>query len=68
MSATPAVDEGGATWIDVRYGPLVPQGDYHIGAVSTAIGGATIDLPAIDFDGEARVSPGDIGADEYVAP
>ena len=26
----PALDEGGATWIDVRFGPITPMGDYTI--------------------------------------
>jgi FtsP/CotA-like multicopper oxidase with cupredoxin domain len=29
MLALPALDEGGATWIDVRWGPLTPMGDYN---------------------------------------
>jgi hypothetical protein len=28
MLAVPALDEGGATWIEVRYGPLQLMGDY----------------------------------------
>ena len=26
----PALDEGGATWIDVRFGPITSIGDYTI--------------------------------------
>jgi len=77
MMALPALDEGGAAWIDVRYGPLTqtwPVGsapwDYHIGAPSSAIdAGTPADAPDMDYDDDLRpLGVGfDIGADE-VAP
>lgn len=46
------------------------EGDYHITAVSPAINGGRgsflgISAPSNDYDGDARVPPPDIGADEY---
>jgi hypothetical protein len=77
MLALPAVDEGGATWIDVRYGPLTqtwPAGgthwDYHISDTSSAIdSGRPNGAPRIDFDKQPRPmgSGFDIGADEFVS-
>ncbi|HEY0721272.1 MAG TPA: choice-of-anchor Q domain-containing protein [Gammaproteobacteria bacterium] len=74
MSAQPAFDEGG-NFIDVRFGPLTPGGNYHLNAGSPAIdaGDSTIidkfiEL-TVDYDGAPRpqgTAP-DIGADE-VAP
>jgi large repetitive protein len=64
-----AFDEGG-NFIDVRYGPLVPQGNYHIGSTSPAINlgalasGALV-LPSLDIDGQTRVGRPDAGADEF---
>jgi hypothetical protein len=54
IAANPAVDEAGAAWIDVRFGPLAVQGDYHVGAASTAIGLNTGNTPADDIDGDPR--------------
>ncbi|PHS17138.1 MAG: hypothetical protein COA86_10815 [Kangiella sp.] len=72
--ALPALDEGGATWIDLRYGPLTTVGlngvsewDYHIEAPSSAIDSGTSNrAPATDFDNQPRPSGTgfDIGADE----
>jgi len=74
MTAQAALDEGGATWIDVRYGPITSTGpngtsdwDYHIAAPSSAIdSGSSNRAPATDFDNQARPSGAgfDIGADE----
>jgi len=76
MSALPALDEGGAAWVDVRYGPLTsswPAGsapwDYHIAAPSSAIdAGRPAQAPSSDYDGDLRPagSQFDIGADELV--
>ncbi len=76
MSALPAVDEGGATWIDVRYGPLTQSWsigstpwDYHITATSSAVdAGSRSGAPRYDFDNGDRPSGAayDIGADEFV--
>ena len=64
-------DEGG-NFIDVRYGPLTPAGDYHIG------GGPAVDAAndnmlnffnrlATDIDAEPRPAFNiDIGADEIL--
>ena len=70
MYALPALDEGGNAWIEVRFGPLVPMGDYHIGDTSSAVDGATGTGIATDFDGDARPqgAASDIGADEVVTP
>ena len=66
MLAIPALDEGGAAWIDVRYGPLVSGGDYHIGEGSSAIGRGVVDATDHDFDNEPRPAGTaiDSGADE----
>jgi hypothetical protein len=65
-----ALDEGG-NFIDVRYGPIQPFGNYHINSPSPAIeAGADVNalgIPelAADFDGQARdLNSPDIGADE----
>ena len=70
MYALPALDEGGNAWIEVRFGPLVPTGDYHIGAASAGIDNANNLFFNWDFDGDARPQGGnnDRGADEYVPP
>jgi hypothetical protein len=73
LTTAAAVDEGG-NFIDVRFGPLQPLGNYHITSTSPAINaGADISSLAIlrlsaDFDGEDRnpTTP-DIGADEMAA-
>jgi FtsP/CotA-like multicopper oxidase with cupredoxin domain len=74
MLALPALDEGGAAWIDVRYGPLTqawPDGsapwNYHIAAPSSAIdAGSATNAPNMDYDNDVRpLGIGfDIGADE----
>ena len=74
MQAIPALDEGGNAWIDVRFGPLMVGGDYHIGAASSAIdnGSVTGVTPDHDFDNDLRDLNGlvDRGADEvdFTAP
>jgi hypothetical protein len=71
MQAIPALDEGGNAWIDVRFGPLVGMGDYHIGVTSSAFNsGSNSNAPNHDFDNEGRpFGVGiDRGADEYVPP
>jgi hypothetical protein len=68
IATAPAFDEGG-NFIDVRFGPLTPTGDYHINAGSPArgTGGVAVGVN-VDFDGDARPAPTgtplDIGADE----
>lgn len=71
IAANPAVDEGGAAWIDVRFGPLAAQGNYHVATTSSAVGLNTGNFPASDIDGEPR--PGadgsrTAGADEVDLP
>ncbi|MBZ0106436.1 MAG: hypothetical protein K8H84_12500 [Sulfuricella denitrificans] len=69
ITTAPAFDEGG-NWIDVRFGPLTPSGNYHLNAGSPAINRGTqvqCATPAncqVDIDGQARSNPPDIGADE----
>jgi len=72
LNTAAAIDEGG-NYIDVRFGPLSPVGDYHVLAGSPVIDqadGAVQDWSGsginVDFDGDSRAS--DIGADEYTAP
>ncbi|HZQ22691.1 MAG TPA: PKD domain-containing protein, partial [Terriglobales bacterium] len=65
MQVLAALDEGG-NFLDVRWGPLVPMGDYHLGANTAA--GAETGAPASDYDGEARLAPVDRGADEKTTP
>ncbi len=73
LEAQPAFDEGG-NFIDVRFGPLTPSGNYHLNGASPAIDAAGAfdgnysDL-GLDFDGQSRPQGGaaDVGADE-VAP
>jgi large repetitive protein len=64
-----AFDEGG-NFIDVRYGPLNPQGNYHINSGSPAINlganaSGTVILPTLDIDGQTRTGRPDAGADEF---
>jgi parallel beta-helix repeat protein len=76
IAAQPALDEGG-NFIDVRYGPLTPTGDYHIGLQSSVAMDAGLINPVrnnvelqTDIDGDPRPGPSplgpivDIGADE----
>lgn len=68
LTAAPAFDEGG-NYIDVRFGPLSPTGNYHIRAVSPAIdAGNMLNAPELgsDFDNDPRPlgANADIGADE----
>lgn len=63
-----AFDEGG-NFIEVRFGPLSPIGDYHLQDGSPAEGLGTIGTGVTtDFDGDARPMPNgsnpDAGADE----
>ncbi len=80
IQTAPAFDEGG-TFIQARFGPLTPIGDYHLDASSTLIDAGCIPSPpgydctlparaSADFDHEARPDhytpvKADIGADEY---
>jgi len=71
MMAIPALDEAGATWIEVRYGPLQPGGDYHISTGSSGIdSGSATNAPTVDFDNQTRPQGAgyDRGADEAPAP
>ena len=70
MFALPALDEGGNAWIEVRFGPLAPTGDYHIGDTSSGLDNAVGGLVDTDFDGDARPQGAgtDRGADEVVPP
>jgi len=75
LSALPALDEGGATWIGVHFGPLTQAGpnsgrDYHVGATSPAINsGSSLNAPRHDYDNDVRPDITDmlydIGADEH---
>lgn len=73
LETVPAFDEGG-NFIDVRFGPLSPMGNYHITGVSAALNSGTASgmVPARDYDTEERPDPFtasvDIGADEYYDP
>ena len=61
----PALDEGG-NWIDVRWGPLTPMGNYHIATSSPASDAGNSNASLHDFDGQPRpIGPKfDMGADE----
>lgn len=68
LATAAAFDEGG-NFIEVRFGPLSPIGDYHVEDGSPAEGlGANGTGVATDFDGDARPAPNgsnpDAGADE----
>ncbi|MDO8448460.1 MAG: choice-of-anchor Q domain-containing protein [Rhodoferax sp.] len=66
IATAPAFDEGG-NFIDVRFGPHTPTGDYHLSAGSPALATGTMQsgVPTSDYDGEPRpISSPDIGADE----
>ena len=67
MFALPALDETGAAWIDVRFGPLVPMGDYHIASTSAGINNGVNTSVNHDFDNDPRpLGAGyDRGADEF---
>jgi len=57
IATAPAFDEGG-NFIDVRFGPLTPTGDYHIG-ISSPARNAAGSVPSdneldFEFDGDAR--------------
>jgi hypothetical protein len=69
MSVAIAADEGGND-VDLRYGPLVLTGDYHIQSGSPAINTANaVGAPNHDFDNQPRpMGAGfDKGADEFPA-
>lgn len=67
MFPLPALDEGGAAWIDVRFGPLKVIGDYHIGSTSAGLNNAGSSIVNHDFDNDPRlIGTGvDRGADEF---
>ncbi len=66
IATQPAFDEGG-NFIQVRFGPLAPTGDYHLANGAAAVNGGDINEATLtDFDGDARPQGADvdIGADE----
>jgi hypothetical protein len=66
IDAQPAFDEGG-NFIQVRFGPLAPTGNYHLANGAVAVDAASASAaPATDIDGDARPqgAANDIGADE----
>jgi hypothetical protein len=69
LTTAPAFDEGG-NFIDVRFGPLTPTGNYHLQNGSPAEGlGATGTGVTTDVDGDLRPLGGtnpDAGADEIL--
>ena len=75
LAAAAAFDEGG-NYIDVRFGPLSPSGDYHLLPGSPAIDAGNSAVLAdhtelaIDYDAQTRPSGAgtDIGADEVLQP
>lgn len=65
-----ATDEGG-NFVDIRFVPLTPEGDYHILGGSAAVdagGSIGLDALSLDFDDDPRPFNDvvDIGADEFV--
>ncbi len=73
LDTAAAVDEGG-NFIDARFGPLQPVGDYHLLSISPARdSGQDVANPAsypgeldVDFDADNRDrSAPDVGADEF---
>jgi hypothetical protein len=62
----------GGNFVDVRFGPLVNKGDYHLTSASAVAldNGTNNNAPAVDIDGDDRPQGVgiDLGADEYVAP
>jgi len=71
MQVGAEIAEGG-NFIDVRYGPLMATGNYHIDTISPAINTCNFGPPAgvgYDFDKESRPpSQPDWGADEVPNP
>ena len=68
MFPLPALDEGGAAWIDVRFGPLQINGDYHISSASAGLdNGNGSGFVNFDFDNNPRPIgiARDRGADEF---
>jgi hypothetical protein len=66
IATQPAFDEGG-NFIQVRFGPLTPTGDYHLVSGADAVDAADAgEAPANDIDGDTRPQGGgdDIGSDE----
>jgi len=77
IATQPAFDEGG-NFIQVRFGPLAPTGDYHLvdtsvsrqAAIDRGAGNNNSNAPAVDIDGDTRPTTvwrnrDDIGADEF---
>ncbi len=69
LNTAAAIDEG-RNFIDVRFGPLTPIGDYHLLEGSIGIGNALSNVQDrfgsninVDYDNDSRAS--DRGADEY---
>lgn len=66
IATQPAFDEGG-NFIQVRFGPLTPSGDYHLAGGALAVDSADQSMsPLLDYDGDIRPlgAAVDIGADE----
>jgi hypothetical protein len=58
-----AFDEGG-NFIDVKFGPLYLNGNYHISSGSSAINRGLTVYTTIDIDSQTRTGRPDAGADE----